>query len=291
MRTEITLHEVNDIFRSYIGRGEIINMKRLSGTTSGLVYKLESDQGQAYTLKFDEPYQIEMVGRLLETYQSSPLLPNLLYTAPDHSFFIYTFIEGTTHIPQGPKKEWLTKLVKELLNRYEPTPLEAWGRLEYPLESWRRFHEISIGQAKDNIGDILTEEDYTFIQAQVEKWFGHGMQSEEKYVLHGDTGVHNFVFDQSSLAGVIDPSPMAGPLIYDFVYAFCSSPEEINLDTLYGAYEHLEQGRVDKRKLIAEVSVQLYCRVGLSIRHHPHDLPEYLMAWDYWKGIVREEPF
>lgn len=285
MKAEVTVQEANDIFRTSIGAGEIVSMKRLSWTTSGLVYKLESEQGRSYVLKYDEPYQIEMVGRLLSAYRSSPLLPKLLYTAPDHSCFIYTFIEGTTHIPQGSKKEWLTRLVHELLNRYEPTPIATWGRLEYPLESWRRFHEISIEQAKDNIGDILSDEDFRFIQSIVGKMFREVTEPEEKYLLHGDTGVHNFVFDRSSLAGVIDPSPMAGPLVYDFVYALCSSPEEINLDTLYGAYDHLEQGRVDQRRLVDEVSVQLYCRIGLSIKHHPHDLPEYLKAWEYWKAL------
>lgn len=87
------------------------------------------------------------------------------------------------------------------------------------------------------------------------------------------------------MIGVIDPSPMVGPLLYDFIYAFCSSPDDITMETLFGAYAYLEQGTVDKLRLIDEVSIQLYCRIGLSIKHHPGDLPEYLQAWRHWREI------
>lgn len=33
-------------------------------------------------------------------------------------------------------------------------------------------------------------------------------QVERKYLLHGDTGVHNFVFQESAIAAFIDPSSM-----------------------------------------------------------------------------------
>lgn len=30
-----------------------------------------------------------------------------------------------------------------------------------------------------------------------------------------------------------------------------------------------------------EVIIQLYCRIGICLKHHPHDLADYLKAWDY----------
>ncbi len=62
---------------------------------------------------------------------------------------------------------------------------------------------------------------------------------ESKYLLHGDTGVHNFVFHESQLVGVIDPSPMIVPLLYDFTYAFCSSPDDLKVDTLFATFDLL----------------------------------------------------
>ncbi|MHA0858395.1 hypothetical protein ACH8E3_16155 [Paenibacillus sp. CMAA1364] len=72
---------------------------------------------------------------------------------------------------------------------------------------------------------------------------------------------------------------MVGPLIYDFTYAFYSSSDDLNMENLYTAYDQLEQGLIDRKRLIDKVTIQLYCRIGLRVKHHPDDLPEYLEAW------------
>ncbi|WP_379139140.1 phosphotransferase [Paenibacillus sp. sgz500958] len=286
MNNEPNLKEINKLFQDHISDDEIINIQRLSGTTAGLIYRLESSQNHKYILKYDAPEQIQIVNRIFNAYPDSSLLPKVLYTAPDLTHYIYTYIEGTTHINRGAKREWLTKLVDELLNKYCPIQESTlWGRMEYPLQTWREFNEISIEEARFNIGDVLTLDDYKFVQSQVLKCHSGESSQDQRYLLHGDAGVHNFVFDRSSLIGVIDPSPMIGPFLYDFAYAFCSSPDDIHIDTLMAAFDHLKQGSVSQTRLIDEVSVQLYCRVGLSIKHHPQDLPEYLEAWEYWKRL------
>ena len=101
--------------------------------------------------------------------------------------------------------------------------------------------------------------------------------------MHGDTGVHNFVFRQNQLVGVIDPDPMAGPVIYDFTYAFCSSPDDLEMETLLASFALLKNVRMDTSRLIEEVVFQLYTRIGICKKVHPHDLEEYLKAWVYWK--------
>lgn len=174
-----------------------------------------------------------------------------------------------------------------MLNKYVTYGSEnEWGRIGYSRASWKEFNETSIAKARNNIGNVLSTEDFEFVRTQVINLFNDEYRGKQ-YLLHGDTGVHNFVFDQSTLIGVIDPSPMIGPIIYDFLYAFCSSPDDINLDTLFTAFDYLEQGEVDKARLIEEVSVQLYCRIGISIQHHPADLPEYLHAWQHWREICK----
>ncbi|WP_282942628.1 hypothetical protein [Paenibacillus sp. RC67] len=107
-----------------------------------------------------------------------------------------------------------------------------------------------------------------------------------RYLLHGDTGIHNFVFNEHSLVGVIDPSPMIGPVLYDFTYAFCSSPDDLDQETLFSTFSFLNHEPLERSSLIEEVLFQLYCRIGICIQHHPHDLQSYLKAWDYWKTQI-----
>ncbi|MEJ8303908.1 phosphotransferase [Saccharibacillus sacchari] len=179
-------------------------------------------------------------------------------------------------------------LTDELLNRYQACEeADDWGRIEYPRRSWKEFNEIGIEEARNHLRSVLTEEDYRLVRQTACRLFDSEAEQPKKYVLHGDTGVHNFVYRDSKLIGVIDPSPMAGPILYDFLYAFCSSPDDLNMETLLTAFDTLQRVRIERSRLIEEVLIQLYCRIGLSVRHHPHDLPGYLEAWTYWTALCR----
>ncbi|MBO0586862.1 hypothetical protein [Sporosarcina sp. E16_8] len=143
----------------------------------------------------------------------------------------------------------------------------------------------SLESARVNIGDLLPHEDYYKVKSIVER-IASDEQQELKFLLHGDTGVHNFVFQHNRLTGIIDPSPIAGPIIYDFTYAFCSSPDDLDVETLLSVFSLLKQVPIGKVRLIEEVIFQLYTRIGVCVKVHPHDLEDYLKAWDYWRRLM-----
>lgn len=256
---------------------------KMNGTTDGFAYILTVHEEPKYVLKLDRPENISLVEQLHQTYRDSPLLPKLYYTDPAKTFIVYSYITGTTHYNRGSKINWLTLLVKGLLNHYKIyEQTEKWGRLVAQRVSWREFNERSVESARNNLGNLLPMEDYHKVKSLIEST----SKVNEKYLLHGDTGVHNFVFHESTLTGVIDPSPMVGPVIYDFTYAYCSSPDDLNLETLFVAFDLLNHEPMEKSRLIEEVIVQLYCRIGICVKVHPHDLEGYLKAWDYWKALI-----
>lgn len=256
-------------------------MTKMSGTTDGIVYTITVDEIPKYVLKLDTPQNISNTEQFNHVYNESSLLQKLLYTDPEKKFILYSYITGTTHHNRGPKKKWLELLVKDLFNHYKLTHIsDKWGRLEIPRESWLEFNERSLEGARNYVGSHLTIEDYD----KVKSLLGNISTVDKKYLLHGDTGVHNFVFSQNGLVGVIDPSPIVGPVVYDFTYAFCSSPDDLNVATLFTAFELLNHKSIDRTRLIEEVTFQLYCRIGICAKVHPHDLNDYIKAWDYWKA-------
>lgn len=277
--------DVNDIVRYLCDKGIIHGSTRISdkmnGTTDGLVYMLAANEELKYVLKIDNQASIALVEQLYQAYKESPLLPKLLYIDPSKVFVLYSYISGATHHNRGSKLRWMTLLVEQLLNHYELNHhTEKWGRLQLLRDSWHEFNERSLAGARNNIGSILPVEDYAQVKGLLESISEVG----DKYFLHGDTGVHNFVFRNNELAGVIDPSPMVGPVIYDFTYAFCSSSDDLNLETLFAAYERLHDNTMERPRLVKEVIFQLYCRIGICAKVHPHDLNDYLKAWAYWKA-------
>jgi aminoglycoside phosphotransferase (APT) family kinase protein len=111
----------------------------------------------------------------------------------------------------------------------------------------------------------------------------HPKETREPYLLHGDCGVHNFIFQGGHLSGVIDPTPIIGDPLYDLIYAFCSSPDDLSKETIDFAVSYLLHKR--DNKLYQDVIIGLYLRLGTCRKHHPNDFEEYLKAWSYWKDL------
>lgn len=136
-------------------------VNKMSGTTDGLVYTLTVSDEPMYVLKFDNPHDISISKKLLESYSDSKLIPEVIYTDSCNRFIVYTYIKGTTHYNRGSKLNWLTLLVTELLNRYVIYhQTDIWGRFELPRESWREFNERSLEGARLNVENLLPIEDY-----------------------------------------------------------------------------------------------------------------------------------
>jgi hypothetical protein len=184
--------------------------------------------------------------------------------------------------------EWMTILIKELFNKYKKVDKETlWGRINgIHRNSWSDFNQSSLESAQKNIGDFFPSEDHKRVEILVNKLKTYHNQ-EEKYYLHGDTGVHNFVYLDNQLKGVIDPSPLIGPKIYDLTYAFCSSPDSLNLSTLFSSFSLWNShASFTKERLLDEVLFQLYTRIGICIKVHPHDLSAYMEAWKEWSEYL-----
>lgn len=279
---------VDELVEQGLIDGQHLQLKKMKGTTEGVVYILSEQGIPKFTLKMECREQIRLAKIVLETYSHSKLLPDVHYTNANQTCMLYTYIDGVTHIERGLKRNWLITVVDELINLYQPyAEADIWGRIECPHSSWRQFCEIGIDDARTNVGNVLDTADYELMKSFCEDVLQAIGESPDRFLLHGDTGVHNFVYKDSLIRGVIDPSPMAGPILYDFLYAYCSSPDDLTVDTLLEAYQHLRIQSVEQSILLKEAMIQLYIRIGLSIKHHPHDLHAYLAAWEYWKRISK----
>ncbi|QTD40477.1 phosphotransferase [Sporosarcina sp. Te-1] len=265
------------------GNYELVELK--SGTTSGRVYVISGET--KYILKYDEPVSIGIVDQFYRAYGQVDLFPKVYEVDSKEGWLLYEYVDGTTHTNRGPKSEWMKLLVTGIFNRYKAyDPQTPWGRVgSEPRPTWSDFNRKSLEYAYENVGDILPYEDYAMMKGIVEELSLYDAE-EVKYYLHGDTGVHNFVFQNDCLVGVIDPSPMIGPILYDFTYAFCSSPDDLTLETLLSSFSLLESVQMKTPRLIKEVTFQLYTRIGICSKAHPHDLDAYLEAWVYWKQLL-----
>ncbi|MDO3408157.1 hypothetical protein QWJ34_00100 [Saccharibacillus sp. CPCC 101409] len=251
-------------------------------------YLLTESGKPKYMLRMDTPENIAMAEQLHKAYPDNPLLPNVLYADPVKGYLVQPYAAGTTGSDpavRGAKKVWLPALVAGLLNRYEADDAGGkWGRLTEPCSSWSEFNERELSRARENLSGLQPAEDCERVALLLEPLAEAG----SKFLLHGNADVHHFVFLKNELAGVLEPRPTAGPVLYDFVQAFCSTPDDLSLETLFDAYSLLDAKSADQERLVQETLLRLYGRIGVCAAEGSSELGEYLAAWQFWRMLLPE---
>jgi Phosphotransferase enzyme family len=260
-----------------------IGYKQLTGGTSSSLAVICYNANTKYVIKTNKPQIIEAEAYFLDYYRDLPLLPDLLYVAPAHQYIVYSFIQGINDYPKKNKAEMLKTLVQQLINHYKPAPNpKKWGWADTPTDSWENFLLGKVRDAKKVLHSILSEEDFHIVCQFVNDAKRQSF-IDEPFLLHGDCGVHNFIFTKERLCGVIDPTPVYGLPLYDLIYAFCSSPDDLTFETIQYAIDAFRFAKPTDKILYEEIIIGLYLRIATCVKHHPHDLNEYLQAWDDWK--------
>jgi Phosphotransferase enzyme family len=281
---------INEIANKGILRN-IVASKPLSGGTTSKLFLLHDSENRKYVVKFNEPHVLKAESHFLAFYKDVDFLPSLLYAEPAYQYIIYTFVAGAVDYPRKNKKEMLQTLVQHLINHYKPvTDSGSWGWVDDPSHTWQQFLQSRAHDSTKTLKSYLEQEDHDLVMQLINS--SDRSSNDKPYVLHGDCGVHNFIFNDEQFDGVIDPTPVNGGPLYDLIYAFCSSPDHLTEETISSAAILLQAfENKNDRLLHEEVLIGLYFRMATCVRHHPEDLEPYLKAWDYWKNKVHIASF
>ncbi|EJQ50012.1 Uncharacterized protein BWINRASL_03130 [Bacillus mycoides] len=257
------------------------SVKVLNGGTTSTVYLLDGK----YVVKLNESEVIREEAYFLQFYKSTNMFPELVYKDPLNRYFVYSFLEGTTSCKPGHKRSILCKLVKEVINKYEIVPnANSFGWKESPSHSWTEFLATNVMEAHENVSPYISNEEYKLV-LKLASSPNRGTGIHRPFLLHGDLGFHNFIFQENKLKGVIDPLPVLGDPTYDLIYAFCSTPEDVTKETIQYVMKQCVFHKRDK-DLYEEIIIGLYLRIDRCLRHHPKDLEDYLVAWRYWMDEI-----
>lgn len=174
-----------------------LKTKILSGGTCSTVVLLEQGD-QRFVYKSNDQEVLRAEAEFLTFYQNSNWFPRLIHSDPDFKFLILSFMQGDAGRNRGEKKKWLPILVNKIINHYQVSPATVWGYLDSPCASWPDFLTDSCASARKVIGSKLSDQDHELVADLASRAI-----SAEGYVIHGDFGVHNFMFEDGELVGVI----------------------------------------------------------------------------------------
>ncbi|MBS4200149.1 phosphotransferase [Bacillus sp. FJAT-49732] len=261
---------------------KIVEWKELSGGTSSKIWKLTGDDDKTYVYKENEKDVIIEESLYLKAYEHLKILPEIIFIDENQQYYIYEYIEGEIKTNLGNKEANLHILVEELIIHYQPFPEKKWGYTYQRYDSFREFLLSEVDNARDTVETVLTFQDCEKVKFLIET----RDRGEDPYLLHGDCGVHNFLQKNDRLIGVIDPLTLAGPPLFELVFAFCSSPDHLSYEVIYEVARKLPTFNHDRKYLVEEVIIGLYLRIERCLYHHPNDLPDYLKAWSYWISLL-----
>ncbi|MBB3114380.1 aminoglycoside phosphotransferase (APT) family kinase protein [Paenibacillus phyllosphaerae] len=261
--------------------GELV-ISPLAGGTSSMVYRMKCGDADPLVLKLNEPRTIAAEAEYLDRYRHLPLLPTFQYVNPEHRFLVYSYIDGNSNYVPGSKLELMNSLARDIIAKYDQVP---WTGGKFP--TWHDYLIAEIEDSRRSSGTLFTASEHRMIYTMAEK--------KERVTgpfckLHGDFGVHNFIFDEGKLKGVIDPIPLTGQPVYELAFAFVSSPDELEPDIIASVVRQKDWPFTkDLHTVYEDILIALYNRIIRCTHHHPKDLSAYMEAWKDWKLFVNSK--
>ena len=208
-----------------------------------------------------------------ETYKANPKLQRVVLADDEYKYIVYEFMPGDVmHVVNNPQELLLN--IKEVINHYLPYDGEEFGYLYEPSTSWIDFLKSRVHEASLTLPDS-----FDFLPQVYESISTLENYSFDKKLIHGDFGTHNFIKKHNDFVGVIDPIPMVGDPLYDFIFACLSNLDIVNHLSLEKLVELTKE---PEEKIKSMVIVLLFCRMSTCLRHHKEDFDGYV---DFWYKI------
>lgn len=154
--------------------------------------------------------QIDFLSRYNKYFQ------RIIIYDKDLSYICYEYIDGNKvyNFDSYDKQDIINQLYN-ITSNYEVIDYEGYGYYLEDHKSWYQFLLDEVEYSKSKMCDI--DMHIVYDSLKIIKEF-----NVDKYLIHGDFGVHNFLFKNNKLK-VIDPMGVVGDPLYDFYFSFLSN--------------------------------------------------------------------
>lgn len=255
---------------------DICSYEKLVDGTLSEVWLIESQDNKKIVAKMSNEQIIRCDGEFLSFYKEKKIFPNLLYIDLSEKLLCYEYIQGDINVNIDNMK--LLKDIIDIVKGYKHYNVNGYGEIN-ELSSYKNFFLNKTFESSKRIRTLIDYKDYMLVMDKINK-IASDERDIEKYLLHGDFGIHNCVFKNKELVGVVDATPVVGEPIYDIIYALCSNIRFLSSVGVENIYSSLSELGYNKEIINAYLIVVLYIRVGTCIKYNTYDLQDYLKFWD-----------
>ena len=201
----------------------------------------------------------------------SKFFQNIIYVDKDYEFVVYEYIEGEIMKSVDNVDDLISKIYNITIN-YKKYNHSRFGYLNEEVNTWADFLEQEIEYSKKYLSGYVNNDD--ILKKCIKNLTKYDFEVK---LIHGDFGTHNFIKKDKKLVGVIDPMPVIGDPLYDFLFAIVSNVQILTKVTLDKIYDIVKE---PKEKVLSMFIIVLYCRMARCIKYHPQDMNTYMKVWN-----------
>ncbi len=251
--------------------------KRMAKGVHSNVYLLN----KRYIVKFNNTITIKGEKVFFENNSNQYNEKIILCDNKNYSFIVYNFIENDDIDKTAINVKKLTKKMKDYVFSYKNCEWNGYGYLFEEKDTWKEFFEFEMNWRKEEAFKLMPKEEYLKVEKAlkiIDKY------KFEKTILHGDLGIHNLLFKENELIGVIDPQPISGDRIYDYIFFIFSDIMFCKDVTIEQICNDLNKEPIEKVK--AMTILILFDRIIRCVRHNLKDTNMYLEIWKKYSNVL-----
>ena len=250
--------------------------KMITGVHSN-VYLLNNK----YIIKFNNQVTIKGEKIFFENNISRYNETILFYDNNNDEYIVYNYIDNDNIEKEKINIEKLKNNMKEYIFSYKECDWNGYGYLFEEKKSWNNFFESEMSWRKQYAFEVLNKSEYNKVEKAISVLNKYPVN---KVILHGDLGIHNLLFKNNDLVGVIDPQPIAGDCIYDYIFFIFSDLIFCKDTTMLKLYNDLQNEATEK--IDALVILVLFDRIIRCVRHKSNNINEYLKLWENYTNQI-----
>ena len=269
-------------------KSDLFKVRKFSGGTLSDCFQVTLTGYGSIVFKNNEVTILKDEIEFLKNYCDLKIIPNFLFNFPNYSTIVYEFIEGEAKKEIDNKRVYLKYIVDNLLSNYLKNKNLVWGKISDPSITWKKYLKILKKESQLQFNDFIYSVYLDIYIDNVIDDISLFNENRGSYLLHGDLGFYNILFLNDEISGIIDPMPIYGPPIYDLVFAFLSTCEDIEDIFILEIMNLLDfNSSFTTEYKIKEILFGLYFRMGRCLKHHPKDIYKYLSAFEFWQEQLR----
>lgn len=248
---------------------EINEVKLISKKTNGKVYLVNSK----YVLKIANKRLLKIENIFLDYYKKFEKCEKVIYYKEDNEYALYKFINGHELNNFDKEECYYINDILNIINNYKEIHIDGYGNLLNLKEDWITFLKDEIKAKEYEMKNEELKKKIVKESIDILKKYKF-----EKKFLHGDLGFYNIIYENNILTGIIDPRPIVGDPIYDYIYCMFSN---VNFIKKANISKIIKLSKEPIEKIKALMYIVLYIRIAIEKKHKNIDrVKEYENIWN-----------